>query len=82
MYQIFLLYMQNRQCNEIIKNCRGNTAVVLPTGCPCSAGFLAGVCWKKVKVSAIPRGLRAWLQMTGVLLTTALLESAKGLEWR
>ena len=28
----------------------------LPTGCPSSVGFLAGICLTKIKVPTIPRG--------------------------
>ena len=50
------LFRQTWQCNENITVCGGKRAVVLPTGCPRSAGLLAGICRTKVKVPAIPRG--------------------------
>ena len=68
--QGFVLYRQTWQCNENITDCGGERAVVLPTGCPRSAGLLAGICRTKVKVPAIPRGWGgAWLQMTSALWT-------------
>ena len=54
--QGFVLYRQTWQCNENITDYGGKRAVVLPTGCPRSAGLLAGICRTKVKVPAIPRG--------------------------
>ena len=54
--QGFVLYRPQWQCNENITDCGGKRAVVLPTGCPGSAGLLAGICRTKVKVPAIPRG--------------------------
>ena len=54
--QGFVLYRQTWQCNENITDCGGKRAVVLPTGCPRSAGLLAGICRTKVKVPAIPQG--------------------------
>ena len=67
--QAFVLYRQTWQCNENITDYGGKRAVVLPTGCPCSAGLLAGICRTKAKVPAIPRGWGggAWLQMTSAL---------------
>ena len=67
--QGFILYRQTWQCNENITDCGGERAVVLPTGCPRSAGLLAGICRTKVKVPAIPRGGGPWLQMTSALFT-------------
>ena len=69
--QGFVIYRQTWQCNENKTDCGGGggeRAVVLPTGCPCSAGLLAGICRTKVKVPAIPRGWGPWLQMTSALL--------------
>ena len=66
--QGFVLYRQTWQCNENITDCGGKRAVVLPTGCPRSAGLLAGICRTKVKVPAIPREWGGpWLQMTSAL---------------
>ena len=72
--QGFVLYRQTWQCNENITDCEGKRAVVLPTGCPRSAGLLAGICRTKVKVPAIPRGWGGpWLQMTSALSICVLL---------
>ena len=89
--QGFVLYRQTWQCNENITDCGGKRAVVLPTGCPRSAGLLAGICRTKVKVPAIPLGWGGvpWLQMTSALKhrlwvlvrTEAILTSAHDLNF-
>ena len=33
----------------------GHLVEILPSACPHSAGLLAGFCWKKVNIPAIPR---------------------------
>ena len=61
-----LFLCQNRGYNTAV---RGQMAEVLPTVCPCSAGLLAGICWKKSQKSLLfPMGEgEPWLQMTGAL---------------
>ena len=53
----------------------GKITGVLPTVWPCSAGLVAGICWKKNRkthYSAWVGG--AWLQMTGVLFPKKTVE--------
>ena len=67
--QGFVLCRQTWQCNENITDCGGKRAVVLPTGCPRSAGLLAGICRTKVKSPRYSLGVGGpWLQMTSALL--------------
>ena len=51
-YQGFVLYRQIWQCNKNITDCWGKGPWFYQLGVP-----TAVICWTKVKVSAIPRGL-------------------------
>ena len=63
-----LLYIDEKGSEMKNSRLRGKTAVVLPTSSPRRVGLLAGICWTKSQVPAIPRGWGgAWLQMTSAL---------------